>query len=659
MATIVDALVVTLGLDAAAFKRGKAEASQATKKLTAEELAAAKKIEANNKIAAESFKRVRTEVLALVGLFTAGLGLTAFTVNTIKTAAALDRMSNNLGMSARDLASWQLAARNAGSSAEGITAALAESQNAVAGLKYGQIGESMQWFLRLGGNMSDLKDGNTYLLARSRIIANMFKVDPGRARFIAQQMGISDDAFNLLKQGPEVVQRYRDQQAALADEMARAAAPAEALRKQFDLLETKLQSVAVAVLTDLMPMFERLLRQLDSMATWVSDHKEDINQWVDNAVKAVGRFIEWADRAADSVGGWKNVLAGLLALKILSIVAPLLQLGAALAGVGAGLGLIGRVGVAGVAVMAALWAAKKLGLPDVDAQKGIDDVRRGDFLAASTHLPAMDLIRAFAARMGGKSNEDIAKDLESSLGASKSGDEGFAQQIAALLSGTANAAEPSENGIPADLARKAGPAAVAAALRTQQLYGVPAAVTLAQYGLESGFGSKMPPGSNNPFGIHARAGQASVMGYDWDASGNRVPTKFAKYASIDEAFEAHGKLLATGSAYAAARRNQGDPLAYAMALTGTYATDPQYGQKLAAMMGMGGANAYQIAQQTAAVARSGGRESGSTSMSTSETNIGSINVNSQATDAAGIARDIGSALKRYNFTVAQANTGSF
>ena len=45
MATIVDALVVTLGLDAAALKRGKAEASQATKKLTAEEARAAKEIE--------------------------------------------------------------------------------------------------------------------------------------------------------------------------------------------------------------------------------------------------------------------------------------------------------------------------------------------------------------------------------------------------------------------------------------------------------------------------------------------------------------------------------------------------------------------------------------------------------------------------------------
>ena len=101
MATIVDALVVTLGLDAAAFKRGKAEASQATKKLTAEEARAAKEIEERNKRAADSFKRLRTEVLALVTIFTAGLGikgLADFTADTIKGAIATGQLARELNM---------------------------------------------------------------------------------------------------------------------------------------------------------------------------------------------------------------------------------------------------------------------------------------------------------------------------------------------------------------------------------------------------------------------------------------------------------------------------------------------------------------------------------------------------------------------------------
>jgi flagellum-specific peptidoglycan hydrolase FlgJ len=42
----------------------------------------------------------------------------------------------------------------------------------------------------------------------------------------------------------------------------------------------------------------------------------------------------------------------------------------------------------------------------------------------------------------------------------------------------------------------------------------------------------------------------------------------------------HGKLLATGSPYRAAREVVNDPDRFADALTGVYATDPQYGTTL-------------------------------------------------------------------------------
>lgn len=148
-----------------------------------------------------------------------------------------------------------------------------------------------------------------------------------------------------------------------------------------------------------------------------------------------------------------------------------------------------------------------------------------------------------------------------------------------LISSTARG-----SGIPGDLAAKAGPDAVQWALREQDKYGIPAAVTLAQFGLESSFGKHMPKGSNNPFGMHAAAGQDYVVGSDWDASGKRVPTKFRKFQSLEEAFEAHAKLLATGRAYAEARKHKDDPRAFADALTGHYATDPQYGAKLKSEM---------------------------------------------------------------------------
>jgi hypothetical protein len=127
---------------------------------------------------------------------------------------------------------------------------------------------------------------------------------------------------------------------------------------------------------------------------------------------------------------------------------------------------------------------------------------------------------------------------------------------------------------------------IEAAQKEQAKWYVPSSVAIAQWALESDFGLHMPPGSNNPFGIKAKAGQASVSCLTHEEiNGQMVPTTaaFAKYASLDEAFDAHGKLLATHPAYQPAMKARFNADNFANALTGVYATDTNYGEKLIAL----------------------------------------------------------------------------
>ncbi len=124
---------------------------------------------------------------------------------------------------------------------------------------------------------------------------------------------------------------------------------------------------------------------------------------------------------------------------------------------------------------------------------------------------------------------------------------------------------------------------ISAAQAAEKASKIPAAVTIAQWALESNWGKSMPTGSNNPFGIKAVDTQpfveASTKEYvkgQWIT----VQAKFRKFDSLDDAFEEHGQLLATGKPYANARKHLDDPDAFADALTGVYATDPDYGGKL-------------------------------------------------------------------------------
>ncbi len=134
---------------------------------------------------------------------------------------------------------------------------------------------------------------------------------------------------------------------------------------------------------------------------------------------------------------------------------------------------------------------------------------------------------------------------------------------------------------------------VAAAQSGQRKYNIPASVSLAQYAIESGWG-KHDLGCFNYFGMKAPcdADHKPLVPFvilktrEQDRHGNDyyIEAPFRKFASPEEAFDEHARLLGTKPVYAAARAKLPDPDAFADALTGVYATDLGYGKALKAVM---------------------------------------------------------------------------
>jgi hypothetical protein len=130
---------------------------------------------------------------------------------------------------------------------------------------------------------------------------------------------------------------------------------------------------------------------------------------------------------------------------------------------------------------------------------------------------------------------------------------------------------------------KVPPEVVDAAVQSKLRWNVPASVTLAQWAVESAWGAAMPPDSNNPFGIKAVGDQPAVESATREVIAGEsvtISAKFRRFANLSEAFDLHGKLLATAPVYKPAMEKRDDPEAFADALTGVYATDPAYGTTL-------------------------------------------------------------------------------
>ena len=127
------------------------------------------------------------------------------------------------------------------------------------------------------------------------------------------------------------------------------------------------------------------------------------------------------------------------------------------------------------------------------------------------------------------------------------------------------------------------PDTIEAAVASRKRWAVPASITIAQWAVESAWGASMPPDSNNPFGIKATDQDPAVESLTRevvDGKSITIVAKFRRFDSLTQAFDLHGRLLATAPPYVPAMKVKDDPEAFADALTGVYATDPNYGLTL-------------------------------------------------------------------------------
>ena len=134
-------------------------------------------------------------------------------------------------------------------------------------------------------------------------------------------------------------------------------------------------------------------------------------------------------------------------------------------------------------------------------------------------------------------------------------------------------------------------AAAQAAVTCEHETGLPAEITVAQWALETGWGSAAP--GSNCVGIKAVKGcavqQLPTVEY---IHGERTETTcgFAAFNDLAECFDVHARLITGGKPYAGAwaqYQRDHDVLALIAGIAPHYATDPSYAAKLRGIISMG------------------------------------------------------------------------
>ncbi|MHB2289866.1 lytic transglycosylase domain-containing protein [Klebsiella pneumoniae] len=317
-ATVIDALLITLGLDTSDFRKGQKDVSDDLKKQREDAKKTAKEMAEQGKKAAAFFGSIKTELLALTGVTVTAGGLISFVKSTTSGLMDLSIQSKALGLSARELDGWSKSAEAAGSSAEKISASLQGFQGAIQGARVGDYSSSIFGGLAqlnaLTGQNFDVWGQDASSLAKTSLDALRKISDPNLRRQVGLSLGFDDATLQRNQEGkflPDVDRLTKN--SGISDESINGA---KEFNSAWAELNQNLDTTKNQFYTFLIPYVREFNGVLLQLSNWMKSHPDEMRQKVDAFFGAIESGAKMADKAAQEVGGWENAIKLLIGLKV-------------------------------------------------------------------------------------------------------------------------------------------------------------------------------------------------------------------------------------------------------------------------------------------------------------------------------------------------------
>lgn len=255
MATVIDSLVVLLGLDDANFKKGRERAEKETKDTARHTKSAADDI-------TKSLTEVGRSVAAMFLGFESVSGFAKFLGHLNEGEAALGRTAANVGMSAHELNKWGSAVELAGGSAADAQAAFSQLTEDFQKMNTtGEQSSLLQFFRNRGVNIRDsngaLRDQGTLfeeLADKTARYGRQYQVT------MLRQAGLSQGYINYLVQSKDLRDeqlRLAERDNAVTDETVRKAAE---LQQYWRNIGLQIQAAGQMILTAVTPALTQMLK---------------------------------------------------------------------------------------------------------------------------------------------------------------------------------------------------------------------------------------------------------------------------------------------------------------------------------------------------------------------------------------------------------------
>ncbi|MEG2172378.1 MAG: hypothetical protein RRY29_03860 [Desulfovibrionaceae bacterium] len=237
MATIIDALIITLGLDPKGVGTGIAE---------------------TRNVLDGGVKSIASQIIAPLSAMLAGAFAGGAIVQRFVDAAELGKLSKQLHVGVEDLQAWQGAATIAGGSAQGLL-------------------DSAKSLREKTGSRLPITTQLLYMADRLKGLSEI------RALELGSKMGLDEGTIKLLRQGRQAVNDLVNQQRELVAFTAQDVAAAQSLKKSYEALKGVFFMVGNVITKLFLPPLRLMSEKLQAaggIVPWVTEKLAAMSQWI-------------------------------------------------------------------------------------------------------------------------------------------------------------------------------------------------------------------------------------------------------------------------------------------------------------------------------------------------------------------------------------------
>jgi hypothetical protein len=295
MVNVVDAFVVSLGLDPTQYNREIKKYRDDRKQLDAEDAKSNRAQEDAQKRLTSGIRSLRNETAGFLLVLAGANSIKDFAANILTGDAATGRLAANLGIATQEASAWEGAIKRVGGTAADIDGALRGLSSAFQSLQLtGSTGKDAD-FQGLGVTTKDLQNPSDALLKIADASTRM-----GRPEFNARasRIGLDQNTINLLARGREGVAALLEEQRRLGVTTDQNAESAQRFQDALAKIETLIQGKARPAIENLATVFSNIADSKDAMQTFGNVTVGVLGAITTAAVVAYGPWIALAGAIA-------------------------------------------------------------------------------------------------------------------------------------------------------------------------------------------------------------------------------------------------------------------------------------------------------------------------------------------------------------------------